>query len=117
MAISQFEADVDLQGSNAVIHLIGEIDSSAEETLASTLGKAIESNPDHFLLDFRQVQYINSKGIALIVGLLARYPEIRGRIAAYGLTEHYWEIFKITRLTDYIPVFVDEESALDFINH
>ncbi|NPV77180.1 MAG: STAS domain-containing protein [Anaerolineae bacterium] len=115
--ISQFEADVDFQGRCAVVHLSGEIDSNAEDSLVDALGKAIESNPDRFLLDFRQVQYINSKGIALIVGLLARYPEIRGRIAAYGLTEHYQEIFKITRLMDYIFVLRDWEAALDFINH
>jgi hypothetical protein len=32
---------------------------------------------------------------------------------AYGLSEHYVEIFNITRLSDFVSVFPDEESALN----
>jgi hypothetical protein len=32
-----------------------------------------------------------------------------------GLSEHYREIFNITRLSDFMTVFEDEESALQAI--
>jgi hypothetical protein len=32
---------------------------------------------------------------------------------AYGLSDHYVEIFNITRLSDFVSVFPDEESALE----
>ena len=34
------------------------------------------------------------------------------RLLAYGLSDHYVEIFNITRLSDFVGVFPDEESAL-----
>ena len=34
------------------------------------------------------------------------------RLLASGLSEHYVEIFRITRLADFMSVFPDEASAL-----
>jgi hypothetical protein len=31
----------------------------------------------------------------------------------YGLSDHYLEIFQITRLTDFMDIFADEASALE----
>ena len=36
----------------------------------------------------------------------------RSRLLAYGLSEHYVEILIITRLSDFVVVYSDEESAL-----
>ena len=58
------------------------------------------------------MDYINSTGIALIVGLLARARAAKRRLLACGLSEHYVEIFAITRLADFISVLPDEESAI-----
>jgi anti-anti-sigma factor len=61
------------------------------------------------------VDYINSTGIALIVGLLARARKSHRRLLACGLSEHYIEIFQITRLADFMTVFPDEKSAVDVV--
>ena len=36
----------------------------------------------------------------------------RSRLLACNLSEHYVEIFNITRLSDFISVLPDEESAI-----
>jgi anti-sigma B factor antagonist len=64
------------------------------------------------LLNFSDVDYINSTGIALIVGLLARARKSKRKLLACGLSQHYVEIFQITRLVDFMNVFADEASAL-----
>jgi anti-sigma B factor antagonist len=53
-----------------------------------------------------------STGIALIVGLLARARISKRRLVAYGLSDHYVEVFNITRLSDLMSVFPDEERAI-----
>ena len=58
------------------------------------------------------VDYINSTGIALIVAILAKARSDKIALLTCGLSEHYQEMFRITRLSDFIPVFPDEESAL-----
>ena len=64
------------------------------------------------LLNFEAVEYINSTGIALIVGLLARGRAEARNIVAFGLDDHYREIFTITRLSDFMTLFPDEDSAV-----
>ncbi len=73
MPRKQFEANVRYRpGGVAMIDLNGEIDGFAKETLAAAYGEAEKGKPEAILLDFEGVDYINSTGIALIVGLLAR---------------------------------------------
>ena len=55
-------------------------------------------------LDFTAVAYINSTGIALIVGLLGRARAAAVPVSACGLTDHYREIFEITRLSDFMTI-------------
>ncbi len=56
------------------------------------------------MLNFAGVDYINSTGIALIVGLLAKARAAHTPLAATGLSEHYREIFTITRLSDFMEI-------------
>jgi len=96
----------------AIIDLRGEINAFAEEPLNVAYADAESRNPKAILLNFSGVDYINSTGIALIVGLLARARESNRRLLACGLSDHYVEIFNITRLVDYMGVFPDEASAM-----
>jgi anti-anti-sigma factor len=92
--------------------LHGEINAFAEDPLNAAYAEAESSNPRAILLNFGDVEYINSTGIALIVGLLSRARESGRRLLACGLSDHYAEIFSITRLADFMDVFPDEASAL-----
>jgi anti-anti-sigma factor len=64
------------------------------------------------ILNFTDVDYINSTGIAVIVGLLARARSDGRPLKAFGLSDHYREIFQITRLADFMPIFDDQPAAL-----
>ena len=96
----------------AILDLHGEINALAEEKLNNTYAEAEKQESDVIMLNFSDVDYINSTGIALIVSLLARARKSKRRLLAYGLSEHYVEIFQITRLVDFMHVFPDEKSAL-----
>jgi anti-anti-sigma factor len=108
----QFKANVRRQASTAIIDLDGEIDGFAEEALNLAYAEADGQGSDPILLNFSDVDYINSTGIALIVGLLAQARKSRRRLLTYGLSDHYQEIFRITRLADFMSIFPDETSAL-----
>jgi anti-anti-sigma factor len=56
------------------------------------------------------VGYINSTGIALVVRLLADARRDGRAVRAIGLTEHYQEIFRITRLSDFMEI-VEGDAA------
>jgi anti-sigma B factor antagonist len=91
----------------SLIELSGDIDGGARDALDAAYRSAGEGQ---LLLDFANVEYINSTGIALIVGLLARARTDQRPVSARGLSEHYREIFEITRLSDFMTILTEESS-------
>ena len=112
MAVSHLEASVRPEPGGVVLDLRGEINGFGQQTLDAAYAEAEANDPETILLNFEEVDYINSTGIALIVGLLAKARASKRRLLAYGLSDHYVEIFDITRLSDFVSVFPDEESAM-----
>jgi anti-anti-sigma factor len=112
MAASTFEAHIRHQSAVAIIDLQGEMNNFATDVLSTATEEAVSQQPAMILLNFSQVDYINSAGIALIVVLLKRVRQASCSLAACNMSEHYREIFQITRLTDYLSLFSDEASAL-----
>jgi anti-sigma B factor antagonist len=82
----------------------GDVDVAADEALASAYAQAAAAGAARVVLDFADVDYINSTGIALIVRLLAEARRDHREVIALGLTDHYREIFRITRLSDYLTI-------------
>jgi len=109
MANAILEATIHSDGATARIELRGDIDGSAREALNGAYADASGANA--VTLDFTNVDYINSTGIALIVGLLARARADACAISARGLSAHYREIFEITRLSDFMTIIADSEGA------
>jgi anti-sigma B factor antagonist len=112
MAVRHLEAEVRQERGRAILDLRGEINGFAQEALDAAYSEAESNDPETILLNFEEVDYINSTGIALIVGLLARARASHKRLLACNLSEHYVEIFEITRLSDFMSVFPDEQSAV-----
>lgn len=112
MTTGELTSAVRRRGEVAVIDLLGEVNRAAEPALTRSWAEAVREHPAAVVLNFSDAGYINSTGIALIVGLLARAGAERIPLRAYGLTRHYREIFEITRLADYLAITTDENSAI-----
>ena len=55
---------------------------------------------------------MNSGGIGLLVTLLVRAQRGRRRLVATGLSDHYRQIFELTRLDEAIEIVDDEDAAV-----
>ena len=106
MTQTGLEAIARTEGDATVLELHGEIDGSARDALRSAYDAGRTDGP--LILDFGAVGYINSTGIALIVGLLARARADARKISASGLSPHYREIFEITRLSDFMTILAED---------
>jgi anti-anti-sigma factor len=111
MNANPLEATVSGDGEHARIVLRGRIDRDGDGALAEASARAAGLGAPVVELDFGAVDYINSTGIALIVRLLAEARRDHRQVRARGLTEHYREIFRITRLSDYVTLDDDELVA------
>jgi anti-anti-sigma factor len=107
----RFNASVRIEDGVPVIELAGEIDAGAEAALMAAWSQAATGH-DRVVLDFAKTAYINSTGLALIVQVLARARAARCEIHAFGLSDHYREIFQITRLADFVTLHEDRAAAI-----
>jgi anti-anti-sigma factor len=87
-----------------VLRLCGDIDGTADVPLAVAYDDVTSAGVRTVVLDFEHTAYINSSGIAVMVGLLARARAQGVRLSARGVCEHYREIFEITRLADFLTI-------------
>lgn len=106
MADVSFEARVVPGGGGPVIELYGTVDRAAKGALERAYAEST-GIPGEIVLDFGGVDYVNSTGIAVIVGLLGLARAESRNIGAVGLTDHYREVFEITRLADFMHIYDD----------
>jgi anti-sigma B factor antagonist len=105
-----FDAIIATDGPIPVIELVGQVDGAAETDLLRAVDRVLAAGGDRILLDFSRTDYINSTGLAVIVQVLARARTERRAVHAVGLSDHYREIFEITRLSDFVTVHADRAA-------
>jgi anti-sigma B factor antagonist len=108
-AATQFE----IRGAGAaarVIAITGEITSGSEAALMDAYTRA--GFVRAIVLDFSELDYMNSGGIGLLVTLLVRVRRNAQRLLAVGLSAHYRQIFELTRLDEAIGIHATEADAL-----
>jgi anti-anti-sigma regulatory factor len=110
MADAPLDVRVEDGPTGPTIWFSGRIDRDADAAVADawTVASGLAIPGTSVTLDFGEADYINSTGIALIVRLLAEARGIHLPIRGRGLTAHYLEIFRITRLSDFMTI---EDSA------
>lgn len=106
----EFEAVVTKTEKGSLVELSGTVNRAAKGGLEEAYEKASAIDGD-ILLDFGKVDYINSTGIAVIVGVLAMARAEDREIGAFGLTQHYREVFEITRLSDFMHIYEDATAG------
>ena len=96
-----------------VIEIKGDITANSEDVLMDAYGRANESGARTIVLNFTELDYMNSGGIGLLVTLLVRAQRQRQAVLAYGLSDHYRQIFELTRLDEAVGIHDSEEEALE----
>ena len=99
-------------GRTAVIDISGDVTAASESALMSAQEQAARQGARRLVLNFSGLEYMNSGGIGMLVTLLVRANRQNQQLAAFGLSDHYREIFELTRLDEAIAIYGDEQSAL-----
>lgn len=100
-----------VDGSLGVVEMHGQVNRASEAAIGAAYDSATAGDIDTLVLEFADVEYINSTGIAVIVGILARARQNNLAVVARGLTDHYKHIFEITKLSDFMKIENGEGGA------
>lgn len=96
----------------SVVEIQGDITAAAENALMEAYNQATSGGARALILNFAGLEYMNSSGIGLLVTLLVRTNRNKQKLLACGLSEHYQQIFELTRLNEAIGIYGSEAEAL-----
>jgi anti-anti-sigma factor len=96
----------------AVIDLIGDVTTFAEEKINTAYRDVTNRGARFVLLNFRQNDYINSAGIAILIGIVTEVNRNNQKLAVSGLSQHFQKIFRMVGLAQYAEIYQDEEEAV-----
>ena len=95
-----------------VIDIKGDITAQSEDVLMNAYGRANGDGVRAVVLNFSDLDYMNSGGIGLLVTVLVRAQRQGQSVLAYGLSDHYRQIFELTRLDEAVGIHDSEDEAL-----
>ena len=91
--------------------LEGEIDLHESPAVKERLRQMLESKPPRVFVDLTGVKYIDSSGLAVLIGAMQQISAYGGSLALYGIHENVKAIFHISRLDQVFRIFPDREAA------
>ena len=95
----------------SVIDIKGDITAASEDVLMDAYRSAADG-VRVVILSFADLEYMNSGGIGLLVTLLVRANRHSQQLLAFGLSDHYRQIFELTRLDEAVGIHDTESDAL-----
>ncbi len=99
----------------SVIDIRGDFTLAADEPLMAAYREASGAKTSVVVLNFSELGFMNSTGIGLLVTLLVRAQRQHQQIRAYGLSDHYRQIFELTRLDEAIRIAPSETEAVSAV--
>src|SRR3954470_16243481 len=102
----------EISDETQVIDIKGDITAQSEDVLMDAYSRASGERVKAIVLNFLELDYMNSGGIGLLVTLLVRAQRQHQRVLAYGLSDHYRQIFELTRLDEAIGIHDSEAGAV-----
>jgi anti-sigma B factor antagonist len=100
------------RSGTAIVDIKGDVTAASEDALMDAYTSASRDGAAAIVLNFTELEYMNSGGIGLLVTVLVRANRQQQRLLAFGLSEHYRQIFELTRLDEAIGIYGSEEDAL-----
>lgn len=94
-----------LQDGCLTIALTGEIDHHcAKHYMGSILGKIEAYLPSMCILDFSEVSFVDSSGVAVVINALRAMHQLEGRLEITGLHEQPMRVFRTSGIDKLIVI-------------
>jgi len=96
----------------AIIHLAGDVTAFAEESIQQAYEDATAATTRVVVLNFQASDYINSAGIAILIGIITQARRAGQRVRVAGLSAHFQKVFDMVGLTQYAEIHQTLDDAL-----
>lgn len=105
-------AEEDLADGTRVLAVAGEIHVSTAPELSETLTRAIASGHTRLVLDFSEVEFIDSTGLSVLLNALRRLTRSQGALSLVCTNPTVLRLFEITRLDSTFDIVATRDEAV-----
>ena len=95
-----------------VLRLYGELDLNSVPEVRRAIRGLIDENQVNFIINLSNLEFIDSSGLGVLVGGLARVREKQGEIKIACSNRRILRVFEMTRLTQLFEIYADEDAAV-----
>ena len=94
-----------LEEGRMTVALTGEIDHHCAREYIRSIGAKIEAyTPSVCILDFREVSFVDSSGIAVVINALRSMTQIEGRLLLTGLSQQPMRVFRASGIDKLVEI-------------
>lgn len=93
------------------INLQGDLDFHSSPLLRKELIKLTDGSTPKIMVDLKQVNYIDSSGLATFVELFQKMKRYGGKFALYNLNDAVRSVFEIAKLDSIFSLAKSEDEA------
>lgn len=94
-----------LQNGQLTVALTGEIDHHCAKQYIQAIAAKIEAyTPDTCILDFSEVSFVDSSGIAVVINALRSMTQIEGRLLLTGIAQQPMRVFRASGIDKLVEI-------------
>lgn len=94
-----------LEEGRLTVALTGEIDHHCAKEYIHVIASKIEAyTPDVCILDFQEVSFMDSSGIAVVINALRNMTQIEGRLLLTGLLPQPMRVFRASGIDKLVEI-------------
>ena len=95
-----------------VCRVEGEIDINCSPELKKVFDKLISQKTPKIVIELSKVTYVDSSGLATLVGILKNMRSYGGKMRLAGMLPKVKSLFEITKLDKLFEIMASEEDAI-----
>lgn len=94
-----------LENGRLTIALTGEIDHHCAKAYIQVIASKIEAyTPEVCILDFRDVSFVDSSGIAVVINALRNMSQIEGKLLLTGIAPQPMRVFRASGIDKLVEI-------------
>lgn len=94
-----------LQDGQLTVELTGEIDHHCAKQYIQSIATKIEAyTPQICILDFEQVSFMDSSGIAVVINALRYLNQINGKLILSGIRDQPLKVFRASGIENLVEI-------------
>jgi anti-sigma B factor antagonist len=107
-----FDVGVSRRDGWTVLAVVGELDVASAPRLRQEVHRVAVDPEPAIVLDLSGVDFLDSTGLGVIVGILKRVRTQGGDLRLAGAPDRVRRVFEITRLDTVLPMHADVDAAI-----